>query len=452
MLGVEGVQEDARIVVLDLGGGTADVAIVDRAGRDLAVVGRPIGIEGAGGEDFDFRLAEWMTEEVGVSGLYRRLAESTDPAHREQAVLIRRLARSIKEELSRRPVVPAQLPRSPPDLNDDRRVQVTRPQLEDLIRGGPGGRRPGLTEAVELVNQVQEGAPAGPPFAGVYLVGGSSRIPLLGELIQSQTQRGPIIGGDPSTAVADGAAEYARTHVNPRHAPPPPPVKPKPPPVEPKPTPNGSPVPVRTVLGALIALVLMVGGVLIIGKITDTPSQVPPPVSTPGPGATAAPPPSTPPTVGSALLATCPSPTEGDCRTDIIAASRAAWPTMPDAGCDVHGPLYSSDRYSAECYTSDTSYLVFWRDSGSVVSMVAGQMLMPTLRDFILPGTSVKLGSQAFGTRSTPSGDRYTCVWEYAEFPVTMVIDGPNDNGTLSLCGNATFLDEAALRSAVRPG
>ena len=55
------------------------------------------------------------------------------------------------------------------------------------------------------------GAPPQPPFAGVYLVGGSSRIPLLGRLVQERLGRTPINhDDDPGTAVAVGAADWAR--------------------------------------------------------------------------------------------------------------------------------------------------------------------------------------------------------------------------------------------------
>ena len=215
----------ARIVVLDLGGGTVDVATVDRNGPQLSVVGRPAGVDDAGGEDFDMRLAEWMTAEVGAPELYRRLAISADPEQRERAVDIRTHARAVKEQLSRQPYVPAQLPKSPPDLAENTPVQVSRPQLEELIKGGPG-HRPGLTEAVGLVTDALKQAPPGPPLAGVFLVGGSSRIPLLGTLLQQQTGRPPITRGDPSTAVADGAASYALAAVAARRGQPTPGARP----------------------------------------------------------------------------------------------------------------------------------------------------------------------------------------------------------------------------------
>jgi molecular chaperone DnaK len=464
-LGLSGVSEEARMVVLDLGGGTVDAAIVDRTGPALTLVGQPLGMQGAGGEDFDFRLAEWMTNECGVREPFRRLAVSGDVDEREWAYETRKLARSVKEQLSRNPLVPVQLPKSPPGLNGNVSVQVPRPQFEQLIRGG-SRPPPGLTEAVQLVSRILENKPTGPPFAGVFLVGGSSRIPLLGQLVQEQVERTPIEGGDPGTAVADGAAAYARGRLL-------------------APT-NGGPgsgtgirtdgkegtddgavegtgtgvdsiLPLRTVLTALVSVLVLVGGVVGVylwqhgnrdvpennntttSVVTQT-AVAPPPSPTPAHG------------VGDLLLAGCPSPDNGDCAQRVLAASRAAWPAMPFTDCTTRGPLYSTDRYSAQCGTNGTYYLVFWRSSGLLAPALVNQMLMPTLRDFVLPNSTAKLGSQAFGTRPTTSGQRFTCVWEYADYPVTMVIDGPNDNTTLSLCGTVTFLDPAQLDSVVEPG
>jgi hypothetical protein len=465
-LGLPDLSTDARMVVLDLGGGTVDAAVVDRTGPQLLLVGRPLGMEGAGGEDFDFRLAEWMTDECGVRGPYKRLAEAGTLSEREWAYETRKLARLIKEQLSRDPLVPAQLPKSPPGLDGDVRVQVPRSDFEQLIRGGSGPRA-GLTEAVELVSKILEGKPKGPPFAGVFLVGGSSRIPLLGQLVQEQVERTPIEGGDPGTAVADGAAEWARaqllalknggtgkgpdTDTDTDIA-----------------TGKGSEtgtgigigigkklreLPLPTVLGALATLLVLVVGVVVVPRLIPhppdpgpnpspvvTPAVVPPPPPIPARGA------------GDLLLAACESSDSEDCKQRVLAASRAAWPAMPFIDCTARGPLYSTDRYSAQCGTNDTYYLVFWRSSGLLAPALMNQMYMPTVRDFVLPDSTTKLGSQAFGTRPTTSGKRFTCVWEYADYPVTMVIDGPNDNATLSLCGTATFLDPAGLESVVAPG
>jgi molecular chaperone DnaK (HSP70) len=203
---IENMPPTARMVVLDLGGGTTDVTVVDRHGDHLTVVGTPLGRDGLGGVDFDLRLARCMVAEVNAPGLYDRLAGSPDPELRERAVDIRDHARDVKEQLSQQAVVPAQLPKSPPELPTHTPVHVNRSMLEQLIRGTE--QEPGLSQAVALVDDALRAASPGPPMAGVFLVGGSSRIPLLGQLVTHRTGRVPIRHGDPTTAVAEGAARY----------------------------------------------------------------------------------------------------------------------------------------------------------------------------------------------------------------------------------------------------
>ena len=206
-LQLDAVPEDSRIVVLDLGGGTVDAMVVDRHAGTLTPGGQALGLDALGGEDFDLRLARWMAGEVAVPGLYDRLAGSRDLDERERAIRIRRQAQAVKEELSRRAVVPAQLPSCPPELPEGAKVQVNRAQFEQLVVGGRG-RSPGLTEAVQLIDQALTQADPGPPLAGVFLVGGSSRIPLLGALVTEATGKPPITHADPTTAVAEGAAAF----------------------------------------------------------------------------------------------------------------------------------------------------------------------------------------------------------------------------------------------------
>ena len=94
---------------------------------------------------------------------------------------------------------------------------------------------------------------------------------------------------------------------------------------------------------------------------------------------------------------------------------------------------------------------MFWRkESGSILRTRAGQMVTPTLGDFRLPDDPTLLGEQLGGTRRTESGWRFTCVWEYADYPVTMVLDGPNDDRTTALCGTAGLLGSTAMESAMR--
>lgn len=445
----------ARIVVLDLGGGTVDVATVDRDGAELTVVGSPDGIDDAGGEDFDLRLARLMTAEADEDGLYDKLALSDNPHERLLALDLRVLARSVKERLSVVAAVPINVPVPAPGGNENRPVQISRVQLNALIEGGDDDA-PGLTEAVRLAVSARDDAPPGPPFVGVYPVGGSSRIPLLGTLLQREIGRPPIDHGDPGTAVAEGAAAWARRTYEP---PPPPP---------PRPPGRRAPTQSRTlrdlvrrvfqrtdrvqrILGALI--VAAVAGAIVWIKLTPPPDPV---VCPPGTvqnsdsactsnGPTPDPEPDV--AIGVRGCATAGAP---DCEAAILSASRSVWPGIPTDSCKAEESRYGVDLYSAECNTSTLSYNVFWRkESGSILSALAGQMITPSLNDFRLPDDPATLGMQLGGTRKTESGARFTCVWEYADYPVTMVLDGPNENATAALCNSVKLLDSATMKSVM---
>lgn len=285
VLHIENMPATSRIVVLDLGGGTTDVTVVDRDGDRLDVVGNPLGRDGLGGVDFDLRLARCMVAEVNAPGLFDRLAASHDPELRERAVDIRDHARDVKEQLSQQTAVPAQLPKSPPELPAHTPVHVNRSMLEQLIRGTE--QEPGLEQAVALVDDALRAAPPGPALAGVFLVGGSSRIPLLGQLVTHRTGRVPIRHGDPTTAVAEGAARYGwgvlhgehdRVHATgpqagrPQPAPAPPPRMPV---VQPSRR-RGR----KVALLVVLALLLVGGGAFAISEMTDSSTYVYPDTTT----------------------------------------------------------------------------------------------------------------------------------------------------------------------------
>ena len=93
---------------------------------------------------------------------------------------------------------------------------------------------------------------------------------------------------------------------------------------------------------------------------------------------------------------------------------------------------------------------VFWRrESGAIIPVLVEQMLRPDLNEFRVGNDPQKLGTQLGGSRPTESGERFTCVFEYTDYPVTMVLDGPNENATVALRETAAFLDSADMRSAM---
>ena len=454
------VPSPARIVVLDLGGGTVDVATVDRDGDQLEVISIPDGIDEAGGEEFDVRLARLMTAEADEDGLYDKLAIADDPNDRLLALDIRVLARTVKEQLSVEPVVRVDVVVPGSEGPESRPVQVNRAQLEALIIGGGGGP-PGLMEAVRLAVSARDDAPPGPPFTGVYLVGGSSRIPLLGRLLQQEIGRPPIDHGDPGTAVAEGAAAWAlrtsdtgtgdggTSEV----------------------TGTGGQTTGEDVFDRLRRLRILsrqslrLLGALTVALVVGVAAWVilrPPPPSPPspcGPGTVQNPdgtctsigaPDTLDPTDVGVGVRGCTTAGAADCGAAILSASRSVWPGIPADRCVARESRYGVDLYSAECDTTTLSYNVFWRkDSGSILSTLAGQMITPSLREFRLPDDPATLGTQVGGSRRTESGERFTCVWEYADYPVTLVLDGPNENATAALCNTMKFLDSATMKSVM---
>ena len=135
------VPSEARIVVLDIGGGTVDVAVVDRSGTELTVMGRPRGMPGAAGETFDTRLASWMTTAAGADGLYQRLTESEEHDDKQRAHHIRTTARAVKEELSRQDVGLHRCPPRRPSWNTTPRSMFGVPIWRSWSKAAPGRSR-----------------------------------------------------------------------------------------------------------------------------------------------------------------------------------------------------------------------------------------------------------------------------------------------------------------------
>jgi hypothetical protein len=209
-----------RLAVLDLGGGTCDVAVVDRSGERYTVAGPPLGVDPLGGDDFDARLVHAVLDDVGDDQLTRRLTAPESPADRVAALDLRRSVRTAKETLSVAQRAHVRVPAVPGLLPDGSTVQVSREGFERLVAGAEAA--PGLDTAAELVASAIVGAPPGPEVAGVFLVGGSARIPLLGRLVAEATQRVPAEHGDPATAVAEGGAAHALDLAGRLHLAPPP--------------------------------------------------------------------------------------------------------------------------------------------------------------------------------------------------------------------------------------
>ncbi|GGM61778.1 molecular chaperone Hsp70 [Longimycelium tulufanense] len=182
------------LAVYDLGAGTFDCAVVG-ATRDGYVVLAEDGLPDLGGLDVDQALLEHVGRQVSrrdPTG-WQRLLRPESTADRRAQRALREDVRAGKEALSRHPQTEIPLP----EPFDD--VLVTRAELEGLVR-------PNLLRSVELLAATIHAAGLQPhALAGIYLVGGSSRIPLIATLIADQLRIVPTSLDQPETAVAFGA-------------------------------------------------------------------------------------------------------------------------------------------------------------------------------------------------------------------------------------------------------
>lgn len=184
------------VAVYDLGGGTFDTAVVRRVGSGFEILGRPDGIERMGGIDFDAAVLDHVAGQVGDAWT---ALDPADPEARADAAELRARCIEAKEALSADAValVPVRLPGARTT------VRVTRDELEAMIRSP-------LRETITALRRTlaSAGVTAG-DLAAVLLVGGSSRIPLVSELVAAEIGAPVAVDANPKFAVALGAALLA---------------------------------------------------------------------------------------------------------------------------------------------------------------------------------------------------------------------------------------------------
>lgn len=193
------VPPGGTVAVYDLGGGTFDVAVVGRiTGRtesDGFAVLAEEGLNDLGGLDFDQALADHIGRSASAADPVRwqQLRRPRDAASRRAARGLAEDIMAAKEALSRYPQTEIALPAPFADEH------ITRSEFEGLIR-------PNLLRSVELLAATLARAGVAPAtLGGVFLVGGSSRIPLVAGLIQDRLRITPVALDQPETAVALGA-------------------------------------------------------------------------------------------------------------------------------------------------------------------------------------------------------------------------------------------------------
>jgi molecular chaperone DnaK len=182
------------LAIYDLGGGTFDAAVVRRTAAGFEVLAAQ-GLAAVGGLDFDHAVVEHLGRGYAGpgDGTWDRLLNPADDAGRRLRALLYDDVRAAKEALSRAARADVHLPVL------DVRAHLTRDELERLVR-------PYLAQTVDCLARTVAAAGLAPTdLVGIFLVGGSSRIPLAAHLIHTGLGVAPTTLDQPETVVAEGA-------------------------------------------------------------------------------------------------------------------------------------------------------------------------------------------------------------------------------------------------------
>ena len=206
----QGEDKSGHWLVYDLGGGTFDVALVRIDEIDLKVVDHK-GDNFLGGLDFDNLLLEQVIlPQVYQHELLSYLQEEAGSRSRRFMKLYYELlfkAETAKKELSSVEETDIEFAAPTADGEDevDMLISISREQFHDCIREK-------LSYSISLIKEVLEANAMGrEDIRQVVLVGGSTYIPLVRELIASELDIPINASVDPTTAVVVGAAQYAGT-------------------------------------------------------------------------------------------------------------------------------------------------------------------------------------------------------------------------------------------------
>jgi molecular chaperone DnaK len=186
---------DEKIAVYDLGGGTFDISILE-IGDGVFEVKATNGDTHLGGDDFDQKVIDWLVDEF-------KKQEGIDLS--QDAMALQRLkeaAEKAKMELSTTQETEINLPYITADQNGPKHLNVTLSRakfeqlVDDLIQRTVGPCKKALADSGLKTGEIDE----------VVLVGGSTRIPKVQELVQELFGKEPHKGINPDEVVAVGAA------------------------------------------------------------------------------------------------------------------------------------------------------------------------------------------------------------------------------------------------------
>jgi molecular chaperone DnaK len=192
----ERVPSGTVIAIYDFGGGTFDATILRKTDDGFEPLGQPEGLERLGGIDFDEALFRRAMEHVASQGV---TVDANEPVTMAAIARLRDECRRAKEALSSD--TDATIAIFLPGFQSE--MRLTRSEFEDMIR-------PRIHETIAALGRATRsaGLESG-DIDRVLLVGGSSRIPLVAEMVRDATGRPVAVDAHPKHTMALGAANVA---------------------------------------------------------------------------------------------------------------------------------------------------------------------------------------------------------------------------------------------------
>ena len=193
--GLDKQDKEQKVLVFDLGGGTFDVSLLDLADGVFEVLATN-GDNHLGGDDWDQRVIDWLAD---------KFQKDNGIDLRKDAMALQRLkeaAENAKKELSAAQQAQINLPFITADATGPKHLDytLTRAEFEkitrDLLERCKAPVTKALNDAHVSISEVDE----------VILVGGSTRMPAVQDLVKAMTGKQPNMSVNPDEVVADGAA------------------------------------------------------------------------------------------------------------------------------------------------------------------------------------------------------------------------------------------------------
>jgi molecular chaperone DnaK (HSP70) len=192
----ERVPVGSVVAVFDLGGGTFDASVIRKTDGGVEMLGKPEGLERLGGIDLDQMVFNFVVQ---------NLDGAIDDVDRDDEATMSALARLRTECVDAKVALSSDeavsIPVMLPGIHTS--VRMTRAEFESLAR-------PSLQGAVDALQRALRSAGvSADELTAVLLAGGSSRIPLVAEMVWSSLGRPVAVDAHPKHVVAMGAATAA---------------------------------------------------------------------------------------------------------------------------------------------------------------------------------------------------------------------------------------------------